>query len=263
MGSPKKTRQNKNKELPGSALEKTVARIQQMMDSNSIVSHDEKLTDRLGNVRQYDVVIRGQFGGRPILGIIECKDHNRKKGPSAVEAFAKKTEHLNANMKMMVSRKGFTEQALKIAKHEGIACLSLPPDNPEIAGFSLGEFWYGKLYEWTNFRLRIEWAESIPALTAFSSETVKWKGEPIINWFLREFLTTHGDETKEDFLTIKVEFIPDRELEFEGSFYKVKAVSCTAQRVCRKKRRWMRFAGDGFFDWHENNLVVPEKTRKC
>ena len=88
---------------PGTRLEEVVARIQQMMDPNSIVTHNEMLEDRVGNKRQYDVVIRGHFGGRPVLGIVECKDHNRKKGPDAVEAFAKKTDNLGANLRIMVS----------------------------------------------------------------------------------------------------------------------------------------------------------------
>ncbi|MCK4488379.1 MAG: hypothetical protein KAU38_16665 [Desulfobacterales bacterium] len=82
------------KDPPGVSLEKVVSRIQQMMDKNSTVTHNELLKDRVGNKRQYDVVIRGQFGGRRVLGIIECKDHSRKKGPIAIEAFAKKTENL-------------------------------------------------------------------------------------------------------------------------------------------------------------------------
>src|SRR5215831_18005210 len=90
-------------DLPGISFEKTVAAIQQMMDPNSTVTHNEKLTDRVGNKRQYDVVIRGQFGGRPVLGVMECKDHSRKKGPDAVEAFAKKSENLGANLRIMVS----------------------------------------------------------------------------------------------------------------------------------------------------------------
>ena len=125
----------------GVSLEKTVARIQQMMDPESKVTHNERLVDRVGNTRQYDVIIRGRFGGRDILGVIECKDHKRRKGPDVVEAFAKKTENLGANLRLMVSRKGFTDQALKLAVHEGIGCLSLLPDDPKQVGCGGGETW--------------------------------------------------------------------------------------------------------------------------
>ncbi len=105
-----------------------------MMDPETSVKHNEKLRDRVGNIRQFDVVIRGRFAGRDVLGVIECRDHNRKKGPGAIEAFAKKTENLNANFRLMVSRKGFTDQALNLARHEGIGCLSLLPNDPNHLG---------------------------------------------------------------------------------------------------------------------------------
>src|SRR5262245_48931937 len=108
----KKSKKKSGKELPGQSLEKAVARVQQMLDLHSTVTHNEKIVDRVGNERQLDVVIRGYFAAQSLLGVMECKDHNRKKGLDAVEAFAKKTEHLNANFRIMVSRKGFTKQAL-------------------------------------------------------------------------------------------------------------------------------------------------------
>src|SRR5260370_12607714 len=120
-----------------------------MMDTNSIVTHNELLEDRVGNKRQYDVVIRGQFGGRPVIGVMECKDHSRKKGPDVVEAFAKKSENLGANLRIMVSKKGFTKQALNLARHENIGCLSLLPNDPKQAGFSIRDMWYGVLRIWT------------------------------------------------------------------------------------------------------------------
>src|SRR5438046_1944612 len=94
----KRAKQKRSMEArPGVSLEKAVAAVQQLMDKTTKVTHNEFIIDRLGNRRQFDVVIRGSFGGRPMLGVIECKDHGTKKGPSDVEAFAKKTEHVCAN----------------------------------------------------------------------------------------------------------------------------------------------------------------------
>jgi hypothetical protein len=100
---PVAKRKGAAKPLPGIPLEKAVARVQEMLDPNSKVSHNEVLEDRMGNMRQFDVVIRGTFGGHPILGVVECKDHNRKKNTDAVEAFAKKSENLGAHLKIRVN----------------------------------------------------------------------------------------------------------------------------------------------------------------
>jgi hypothetical protein len=146
--STRQPRKSDSQDLPGIALEKAVARVQQLLDPNSKVTHDEKLADRVGNMRQYDVIIRGQFAGRDCLGVIECKDHGRKAGPGDVDAFAKKTENLGANIRMMVSRRGFTARALNVATHEHIACLSLLSPEASIPSGVVGEWWYGEYAMW-------------------------------------------------------------------------------------------------------------------
>jgi len=255
--SKKKT--YKKKISHGISLEKIVCRIQQMMDKNSTVTHNELLEDRVGNKRQYDVVIRGKFGGRPVLGVIECKDHSRKKGPDAIEAFSKKTENLGANLRIMVSKKGFTKQALKLAKHENIGCLSLLPSNPELVGFSIGDMWYGVIRIWTNMRLIIHLAGEKAPIKTFNSSTVKWKGKKIVNWFIKEFYTTHGEETKQGDHVLKLDFSKPRNIEIEGKNYPVIGISCRATRIHQNKRKWVHWSGDAFVDWHTGKMTIPPK----
>ena len=249
----------KKKDAPGVSLEKIVRRIQQMMEPKSRVTHDEKLNDRVGIMRQYDVVIRGQFGGQPVLGVIEVKDHSRKKGPDAIEAFAKKTENLGANLKLMVSRKGFTKNALKLAKFEHIGCLSLLPEDPQQAGFSIGDWWYGVIRLWTNVRLKVYFSGKPVPIAAFSSNTVKWQGKPVINWFLKDLYTNQADVSEEKKYISTLTFKQDRNIEIEGQEYLVKGIACIANRIYKKKRKWVSWSGDAFFDWHTGKLTVPSK----
>lgn len=253
---------DKSDERPGLSLELIVAKIQKLMDQGSEVTHNEKLIDRVGNKRQYDVVIRGQFGGRPILGVIECKDHNRRKGPSTVEAFAKKTENLGANLRLIVSRRGFTEQALNLARHENIGCLSLLPDNPEQAGFSIGDTWYGVIDLWTELRLTVFFAKDVtpPTLPAFDANTVKWQGKPVINWFRRELYTTYRDEhapKTDDAYVLTITFSEPRCIEIEGRDYRISAIACHAKRTKTKKKKWVYWSGDAFYDWHTQEFKIP------
>ena len=245
--------------LPGVSLELAVAAIQKMMDPNSSVTHDEKLVDRVGNKRQYDVVIRGQFGGRPVLGVIECKDHSRRKGPSTIEAFAKKTENLGANLRLVVSRKGFTKQALKLAKHENIGCLSLLPDNPEQVGFSIGDTLYGVIRMWSNMRLTVQFESKESPITKFNANTVKWNGKPVINWFLKEIFTTYSNTEKECTHYLTVKFSEPRNVEIEGREYKLTGITCSADREYKKKKTWIYWSGDALFDWNENKFTIPPK----
>jgi Restriction endonuclease len=251
-------------EQPGISLELVVAKIQQMMDPGSEVSHNERIVDRVGNLRQYDVVIRGKFGGRSVLGVVECKDHSRKKGPSTIEAFAKKTENLGANLRLIVSRKGFTKQALNLAKHENVGCLSLLPDNPEQVGFSIGDMWYGIIDLWINLRLRVHFAtdNSPSILPTFNASTVKWEGKPVINWFMRELYTTYKDEKYTECgkaFTLTLEFDKPRNIEIEGGQYLLSAISCQAEKVQIKKKKWVFWSGDAFYDWHTKQFTIPPK----
>lgn len=256
-----KTVRAKRKDAPGVRLETIVTGIQQMMDPNTTVTHNEWLEDRVGNVRQYDVVIRGKFGGRLLLGVMECKDHNRKKGPDAVEAFAKKTENLGANFRLIVSKKGFTAQALKLAKHESIGCLSLLPEDPRQVGFSIGDMWYGEIRLWNDMRLVVRFASPRAPAGTFDVNTVKWAGKPVINWFMRELFTTYQEHATEGDFTLELTFDEQRNIEIEGIEYPVTGIACIAVRVCRKKRKWVRWSGDAFYDWHCNQLTIPGKGR--
>ncbi len=252
-----KTRKERKRDLSGVSLEKLVAKIQQMMDPKSVVSHNEVLEDRVGNKRQYDVVIRGQFGGRQVLGVIECKDHNRKKGPDAVEAFSKKTENLGANLRVIVSRKGFTEQALKLAKHENIGCLSLLPHDPAQSGFSIGDMCYGVIHMWNEVRLIIHFAETPAPFASFKADAVKYEGKPVSLWFLRELFTTHAMEKTEGKHLFTVTFKEQRYLEIDGKGYPVNGISCETIRIYRNKKKWINWSGDAFYDWHTGKLSIP------
>src|SRR5205085_1852164 len=147
-------KKKRNKLLPGESFERAVHRIQTLMDPSSTVTHNEKLLDKVGNTRQFDVVIRGTFAGRPMLGVMECRDHTtRPKGPDAIDGFANKVRNLGADLAIMVSRLGFTAQALRLAKFEKVACYSLVSKEFD-TGACIGQHIYGVTRKWTDFGLR-------------------------------------------------------------------------------------------------------------
>jgi hypothetical protein len=79
---------------PGVELELVVQRLQTMMGPNATAESGE-ITDRLGVVRQFDVIIRGTLGGWPAFGVIECKDHSRKKDVAEIDKFAANCDHID------------------------------------------------------------------------------------------------------------------------------------------------------------------------
>lgn len=252
-------RKSKSLKNTGLDFEVAVTKIQKMMDPKSVVTHNEKLKDRVGNVRQYDAVIRGKFGGMPVLGVVECKDYKIKVGPSKIEAFSKKTENLGANLKLLVSRKGFTKQALQLAQHENIGCYSLLPDNPEQAGFSVGNLWYGIIRLWKNMKLFIGFEEGTSPISDFNPDTVKWRGKKVVNWFLKELYNKYSEVSEEKTYNFKVIFNHTRNIEIEGQLYPVKGLSMNADRVYKKKKKWVYWTGEAYYDWNEKKFIIPPK----
>jgi hypothetical protein len=246
------------KPLPGIALEKTVARLQQLLDPSSKVTHNEKLKDRTGNVRQYDVVMRGTWAGHSMLGIIECRDHDAPMGPGQVGAFAKQMEDLGATLKIMVSRHGFTDQALTQAVHDHITCLSLLPTDPNITRLSVGSYWYGIVRKWTDCYLSLHFQGPGPKVE-WSYETLLWQKKPVLNWFLNELFTKHKEKEPGKYRLV-LDFPKGLQIELSSIEYVVHGIVCYATLTYTKKRKWVGWTGEAFFDWHKGQIQIPGDT---
>src|SRR5208283_971949 len=72
-------------------FEQAVASVQRLLSPDADVKHNEKIGDTRNRLRQFDVVIRGQWAGKTMLGIIECKDKKRPVDMPQVEAFLTKS----------------------------------------------------------------------------------------------------------------------------------------------------------------------------
>ena len=141
----------KRKKL-GVAFERAIALIQSELDPKAIVTHDERLLDRHGHRRQFDVVIRGRLGGHDILGVVECKDIKGTVGTPAVDAFVTKAASLRADVKIIVSRFGFSANALELGAHHGIRMLSLLKPDRETKGITVGNYLYARRLRWGGYR---------------------------------------------------------------------------------------------------------------
>jgi Restriction endonuclease len=243
--------------VAGIELEHVVLHLQQLMGPDASAEHNQKIKDRLGHERQVDVLIRGKFGGWPTIGVIECKDQSRKKGLNDIEAFAKKTEHLGVGLRLMVAKKGFTKTALKLAKHEHIHCLSLLQHDSHTFGIEIGEWFYGVISKWVDYRLTVTFADPAQKTELFAANEVLWQGKPVFNWFWREFVTTYRDRTRDGDIIINVSFDQVTNLEIHGQHYPVNALSCSAKGVFMKKRKWVTYSGQAFFDWHTGKVTIP------
>lgn len=98
-------------------FEKIVQKIQQALMPHAQVTHNEKIIGRSGVSNQCDVVIRAKVGQYDFFCVLECKDWADKVGVERVREFQSKLDDLGAMKGAIVSAKGFTDEAIKLARH--------------------------------------------------------------------------------------------------------------------------------------------------
>jgi len=113
---------------PGKALERLVAALEQALghDSGRIVEYDKRIQHLVtGKKRQFDVVVTQGEGHHVVITAIECKDHKRPVDVEKVEAFISKIQGCNVHRGILVSSKGFSEDALKLSAAHKITTITL------------------------------------------------------------------------------------------------------------------------------------------
>jgi len=243
----------------GIEFEKVVADIQAQVDPNADVIHNENIVDRLGQRRQFDVVIRGKFAGQDILGVIECKDLRKKVGTPEIDAFVTKSGDINANFKIVVSRRGFTKPAIEKARHYGIQTLSLLPNDKVNYGFRVGNFWHANIFYWKQLSLKLIFVEQPGHPINIDIHNVKIRDKKVLDWFTNYLLANHADEDKLGWVVgvgIEFETVQNIKVNYEEEFV-CRGIEFYAERSLVKKQKFVGINGVGFFDWQQSRATLP------
>ncbi len=107
-------------------FEEVVERLQRVFYRNSVIERDAKIFGHKTETnRQIDVAIRQKIGLQEILIIVECKDWSSKVDAPAVESFIGVKEDVRAHAAMMISPKGFSKAAVRLAKKANVNLYTL------------------------------------------------------------------------------------------------------------------------------------------
>jgi len=248
---------------PGIAFEKVVAAIQAQIDPTATVAHNEMLVDRLGQSRQFDVVVRGVFAGQKMLGVIECKDFGKKVGTPEVDSFVTKAQDVNANFKILMSRKGFSKPALAKCSHYGIQPLSLVDNDPANKKFFVGTRWEADITRWGQISVTLHFAHEPANAVHFSAETLTIREKKVLDWFTNYLLDKDDEITELGWVVnILVEFeTPQMIAVRPGEEYLCAAISFRAERVCDKFERFVGISGTGFLNWNSKQATFPSGSQ--
>jgi hypothetical protein len=244
----------------GKTLENAVARIQHLMEPGAVVKKRERISNRHGVPREFDVTVRGNFAGHAMLGVIECKDWAGKVGTPEMDAFITKSSDVNANFRLIVSSKGFTAPALAQAKDAGVGVFSLPPEPGTDAEFSLGILWYGLSYFWDDRQAEIRFAGPFPEVGSYGEKDVCYQGKPVVNWFSNELSTTYRQSKMTGKMVLARKFEVPLEITVREQPYLISEVVFSAVRTVRKKSRFMQITGDAMLNWETKKVSIPPKA---
>jgi hypothetical protein len=243
----------------GTAFEKAVASIQALLDTSSDVTHNEKIVDRYGHSRQFDVVIRGKLGGYSLFGVIECKDTTSKVDIQVVDAFLTKVKDVNANFGIIASNSGFSKKALEKCKANSIGAISLIPNDSLAAGFSITMQMFVCIYDWNDFAIGLSGTGNFSVHPDSTINEFFIKDQSVFEWF-QHFLDNELDYY--DFLGEFRKLITFKEpqvITARNYVSIVHSIELIANRNRIIKHKWVSWTGDGLYEWNENKIVIPPK----
>jgi hypothetical protein len=110
-------------------FQRLVRQVQQVFaPAGAKVTESAMIPDALGNLREIDVVLEGDFGEFRMKIAVEAKDHKRAIDKTIIEQLATKYRQgdgIQVNQVVVVSANGFTRSARDFAKRSGIKLFTL------------------------------------------------------------------------------------------------------------------------------------------
>lgn len=98
-----------------------IAVVQSHLDEGAVVEESALLEDMLtGTKREVDICVRGCIARQPVIISLECRDRGRTADVSWVEEMQSKHSRLATNQLVLVSHKGFTTEAIRVANKYNI-----------------------------------------------------------------------------------------------------------------------------------------------
>lgn len=234
-----------------------MAMIQAGLDPQATVKHDEKLKDKHGHSRQFDVVLRGKIGGHEVLGVIECKDLQGSVGTPVIDAFVTKAASVGADLKFVVSKHGFSRPALKVAADNHVHTLSLLKSPTEKHGFTVGDYVYACRLAWTSLRLSAVLTDGTTLAIHDRPQDVHVNGYSLFEWILQEAHSTFLKIPEPGWYRLRLRFHDPATIVLSSGARQIQVLEVYLKRE-REYRRKVAFAvGSGFVDFGSKKLKVP------
>jgi hypothetical protein len=107
-------------------FQKLVFLVKKHAANSATVTESKLLRDNMtGAEREVDICIESVIAGHRVTVCVECRDRGRKADVQWIEEMKAKHERLPTNVLVLVSKSGFTREAILVAKNYGIETVTL------------------------------------------------------------------------------------------------------------------------------------------
>jgi hypothetical protein len=198
-----------------------------------------------------------------MLGVIECKDLSRRVGTPEIDAFHTKAQDINANFKVIASKRGFSDPAIHKAQHYGIRLVSLL--DPEVfnQSFAFGDWWTARVYRWNRITIEAHPADNPRSTIDVAPEKLLVAEGRVLDWFSNYLLKEEKVSQGVGWVVgLQLEFLPPIRVSVEGNgSYICKALTFRAERICTEYEKFVPLSAEAFIDWHSKTTTIPANTK--
>ncbi len=241
----------------GREFELAVAKIQQILAPDAEVKTNVFLTDRIGQKREFDVTFKTVTCSHHLLGVIECKDLNKPVDVQVVDAFVTKSTDINANIKVLVSKCGFTKKAIDKAKFNGILVYSLLPNDD--LNFDFGLYITARLFWFKKLNIQIFLTHDKPVSIKFKASDVLLDGKKVIDWYKNYIVKNY--KLSEDIgyaMGVNVKFTDPVNVVVKNRMLEVQELQFSSLIALDERSKLFQVNGNGFYDWHDKTMKTVD-----
>jgi len=251
-----------NNSKNGKKYEEAVAEIHKLFSEDTEILTNQYIEDNFGIKREFDIVIKTKACNYDVMGLVECKNHNRKVDIPVVEAFAKKSESVNANFKIIFSKKGFSKNAVKLAEKYGIKPYSLVDNENKELSLKVGWLLYGKTYKFGFVSGKIDTVKDLNLQNPLQHNEPFFRKRNLYELSIKEIVKASTD-SEIPVGRYEVEATVDnsskRFVTIRGKRYAFKNFTYTVQVDCELRKRKLPFEAKGIFNWQTKKLELPDQ----
>lgn len=252
---------------PGLDYQQLVAVIESAFDPGATVVVGEWVEGPDGS-RDCDVSIRGTREGKPYFAFAECKDwRKRPVGIGIIDALESTSRDLRADLTAIYSNSGFTARAVQKARRVGINTFSAVASGDPRSRGRVSMLAYGQVVIVVNLFERIyePTGQDLPIPQGLIMESVRYDGEPVHNWIVRELSQLIRDHIQEllqpSHMTIVYPFNQTLTFDMGGSPFPVAGMQVEVDTGVEWRAKVVQLEPElGRFDAQTGLLWIPPNT---